>query len=173
MRIIGMDKLIVINGQNIIDLAIAHYSSAEGIMQLWRDNSTIALDDTLVAGSIINAGEAELETNFEILSAEEIPGTEEEITVVSGQNNIDLALTYLGSVEGVMELWRQNTDFEITEVLEGGTKLNRGSVINQRIVDLYRQNKISVATGVAEMPDNSVSIDGLMLVIDDNVITIT
>ena len=169
---IEMDSITVINGQNIVDLAIAHYKSVEGVMQLWRDNTFVALTDALVAGSLINADEAELQTDFDVRPSEDVVGTPEDVIVVKGQNNVDLAITHLGSVEGLMELWRENDSLQLNDALEGGVSLKPGQVVDQRIVDLYKQDNISVATGVPDIPDGALLLNGVPLVLNDKFLTL-
>ena len=71
-----------------------------------------------------------------------------EITVLSGQSLIDIALMVTGSAEGAFLLALEN-DLSVTDELVPGTKLNfTGEVINQRVVDYYRTNNIQPATAV-------------------------
>jgi hypothetical protein len=45
--------LIVVKGQNIIDLALQQYGSVEGLMQIWADNEELATDAELAPGSAL------------------------------------------------------------------------------------------------------------------------
>lgn len=61
------------------------------------------------------------------------------------QTLADIAIRYLGSVEGVYDLAQLNS-LNATSELTVGQQLLLPTVINQRVVDYYAQRKITPAT---------------------------
>lgn len=47
-------------GENPVDVALNAYGSAEGLMQLWRDNPTMELDKELIPGETLLIDESKV-----------------------------------------------------------------------------------------------------------------
>lgn len=84
-----------------------------------------------------------------------------EITVKERQSLFDIALEYLGSVEGVLSLAKRN-DISITDALCDGTILSyeASDVIDEKVVERYAMEHVSPATDISEREINTLLYGG-------------
>lgn len=73
----------------------------------------------------------------------------QKITVLNGQNLVDIAIQHTGSVESVVELAVAN-DISITQQLTAGSTLNSVPEKDERIVDYYAVRNLSPATTASD-----------------------
>lgn len=84
-----------------------------------------------------------------------------EITVKDRQSLFDIAIQYLGSVEGVWLLAEKN-NISITDALEDGTILKYDStdIIDTKVAEHYAQEHLSPATDISEREINTLLYGG-------------
>lgn len=84
-----------------------------------------------------------------------------EITVKDRQSLFDIAIQYLGSVEGVWLLAERN-NISITDELEDGTILKYDStdIIDTKVVERYAQERVSPATDIDDNELNTLLYGG-------------
>jgi len=73
------------------------------------------------------------------------------VTVQKQQNIIDLAIQEYGSIEGLIQLAKDN-DLSLDEDMVAGAMLevNESKINNQPLVDYFKQRDIIIATGVSD-----------------------
>lgn len=67
----------------------------------------------------------------------------------SRQTLADIAIQHLGSIEGVYELATLNS-LSVTDCLRSGQEITLPPVINNRVVNYYRDSEIFPATSINE-----------------------
>lgn len=67
----------------------------------------------------------------------------------SRQTLADIAIQHLGSIEGVYELATLNS-LSVTDCLHSGQEITLPPVINNRVVNYYRDSEIFPATSINE-----------------------
>ena len=84
-----------------------------------------------------------------------------EITVKDRQSLFDIAIQYLGSVEGVWLLAEKN-NISITDELEDGTILKYDStdIIDTKVAEHYAQERVSPATDIDDKELNTLLYGG-------------
>ena len=83
------------------------------------------------------------------------------ITVKDRQSLFDIAIQYLGSIEGVWTLAERN-NISITDELEDGTilKYDSADIIDTKVADHYERERLSPATDISEREINTLLYGG-------------
>ena len=84
-----------------------------------------------------------------------------EIKVKDRQSLFDIAIQYLGSIEGVWTLAERN-NISITDELEDGTilKYDSADIIDTKVADHYERERLSPATDISEQEINTLLYGG-------------
>lgn len=136
--------------ESMVDLVIRGYGHIEGIIQFAKDNG-VALDavETGVVQRLVNDSlKAQLRTERPLFP-QVFTVLRTQVSVSSGQNNIDLALQELGSVEGFVAFLKANgiganDDIAHSTIIKSLT----ADIVNDDVRKFYKALNYRVNTGV-------------------------
>ena len=136
--------------ESVIDLVIRAYGHLEGIIQFSKDNGLPldAVETTTVERLVDDIRKAELR-NERPMFPPSFALTRTEVSVSRGQNNVDLALQELGSVEGFIAFLKANGIGANDDVAPGTViKAITEDIINDDVRNFYKALNHLVNTGV-------------------------
>jgi hypothetical protein len=145
-----MNKYVVVEGEDLTDIAVQLYGDALSVIRLAEDNN-ISIDDDLEAGQELN-----YQSDYKILiidtskikSIKGQPIDYYEVIVALGQNLTDLAIQEYGDVMGVFDIMNDNNINNINLPLVPGQmiKCYRSKIINLDVVKQLKRWNAEVST---------------------------
>ena len=176
-------EVMVLEGQSLTDLVIAHYGDVSYLFQMLEDNpQLLSTDAEAQPGDMLlvdrQLSDQKEETEYQYVSlvgAREEP-TLRQVKVFEGQSVLDMALQEYGDIEAALDLLTEtNTDDIGTWLLPqpGSTISIRKNRVTDADVTAYYQNRnIKINTGTRSRIEGIglCSSDGVLLVTIDNFI---
>lgn len=149
-----MNRLVISEGQDLIDIAVMLYGSAESVFKLIDDNSDLitSINYELLAGDVIYysviSDPVIIQPSKSNVKAKDIF---KYVLVCEGQNLQDIALQVYGDVAGKFYLMDDNNLSSINATIPSGRKLKyfADKIINLDVIKIYAKNQTIVNTDIA------------------------
>jgi predicted Zn-dependent protease len=138
-----MNSVVVIAGQTLSDVAVAQYGFLDAVAPLAIANG-LALTDDLAAGQVLVLPEVSKPNNQQPDPVRTVAPSV--ATVQPGQTLADLAVQYLGGLDGITSLAALN-GLALTEELEAGSILTLPAQRDKRVVAYFARGGYYPATG--------------------------
>lgn len=164
-----MSKLTTYKDESMVDVTTRGYNHIEGLVSFCRDNG-VALDfeeTSAVERLVDDVLKQELKSNRPLFPVP-VQVKRQSNVVNSDQNIVDLSVQETGSVEGLVNLLKENGFDFTTEPVAGNTiKVKTEQIVNVDVVNFYRASNYKVNTGV--FLDNLILLEtGVYMITEDD-----
>ena len=131
---------------SVVDLAIQNYGSVEGLFLLLENNQGMNLDTVKATGASVMISPFLFDKQYkEPLTTIK---RKDETVIQDGQNTVDLALQYYGSVEGLFQMLEDLGQISLDAVMKTGDLLKVShKKSNQKMANWIGRSSIIINTG--------------------------
>jgi hypothetical protein len=152
--------------QELNDLAVIQYGTAEALVQLAKANN-LSIDADLIAGSVLSRPSFNRLVSDPILLAPYKLASEENVSVLTYQSVNDLSVQQYGSADALVQACKLNA-VAIDSDLVVGSIFKVGLPTRASIKNYYKSKKIKVATEFAESVSGLLNEDGIQFLRNEN-----
>lgn len=144
-----MRKVVVLENQNIFDIATQEYGGVEGVFWIMTDNNIPDLDQEMATGTELYIREGVTIPEFIEYTAPERAAVDYKTVIVEqGQNLFDIAVQEYGGIEGVVHLIQDN-GLDVNARLEPGQELKvfKSKAVDKAVESYLSDRRIKIGLG--------------------------